>query len=207
MYCDSTRTLYTVCARYVWQKISLKLCGVNQLKEGGCQQFVSSSGGNAGVAAACVSKATGIPCTVFVPEWAQPACINLIRDNGAQVQVHATFCLTRILIKVLPVNYLVEQMEGKSEVLKGNTKYTYFFKRRVLIFLIFTLLAKLAYANRSIKSFDTIWVEGTCCLHLQDCSNWVQFHTHSCLHRWQSVMNKWDRPTGMEAHFASYLFL
>jgi hypothetical protein len=167
----------------MYDKISLKLCGVGQLKEGGCQQFVSSSGGNAGVAAACVSQAIGIPCTVFVPEWAQPACINLIRDNGAQVQVQTMFCLTRIVIKVLSVDYLVEQMEGKSEVVKGNTKYTYFFKGRLLIFLIVTLLAKLAYANHRTKTFDVVLVEGTCCLHLQDCSNWVQFHTHSCLHR------------------------
>jgi L-serine/L-threonine ammonia-lyase len=82
------------CTQFVldmYGKISLKLCGVNQLKEGGCQQFVSSSGGNAGVAAACVSQALGIPCTVFVPEWAQPACINIIRDNGAQVQVQTIF--------------------------------------------------------------------------------------------------------------------
>jgi len=174
----------------MYDKISLKLCGVNQLKEGGCQHFVSSSGGNAGVAAACVSQAIGIPCTVFVPVWAQPTSVNLIRDNGAQVQVQTMFCLTRLLIKVLPVDFLVEEMEGKSEVLKGNTKYTYFFKRGLLIFLIVTLLAKLAYANRSIKSFDMVWVEGTCCLHFQDCSNWVQFHTHSCLHRLQSVMNE-----------------
>lgn len=83
----------------VYDKILLKLCGVNQLKEGGCQQLVSSSGGNAGVAAAYVSQALGIPCTVFVPEWAQPACINLIRDNGAQVQVQTMFFLTRIVIK------------------------------------------------------------------------------------------------------------
>ena len=167
----------------MYDKISLKLCGVNQLKEGGCQQFVLSSGGNAGVAAACVSQAIGIPCTVFVPEWTQPTSINLIRDNGARVQVQTMFHLTRIVIKVLPVDYLVEQMEGKSEVVKGNTNCIYFFKRRLLIFLIVTLLAKLVYENCSIKSFDTVCVKGTCCLHLQDCSNWVQFHTHSCLHR------------------------
>lgn len=84
------------CTQFVldmYDKISLKLCGVNQLKEGGCQQFVSSSGGNAGVAAACVSQAIGIPCTVFVPEWAQRACVDLIRDNGAQVKVKTMFCL------------------------------------------------------------------------------------------------------------------
>ena len=82
------------CTQFVldmYDKISLKLCDFNQLKEGGCQQFVSSSGGNAGVAAACVSRAIGIPCTVFVPEWVQPACVNLIRDNGAQVQVQTIF--------------------------------------------------------------------------------------------------------------------
>jgi len=97
------------CTQFVldmYDKISLKLCGVNQLKEGGCHHFVSSSGGNAGVAAACVSKAIGIPCTVFVPEGTQPACVNLIRDNGAQVQVQTMFYLTRLLIKVLPVDCL-----------------------------------------------------------------------------------------------------
>jgi threonine dehydratase len=82
----------------MYDKISLKLCDVNQLKEEGCWQFISSSGGNAGVAAACVSKALGIPCTVFVPEWAQPACVNLIRDNGAQVKVQTMFCMTRIVM-------------------------------------------------------------------------------------------------------------
>lgn len=166
------------CTHFVldmYHRISLKLCGVNQMKDGGCQQFVSSSGGNAGVAAACVSKAIGIPCTVFVPVGTQPECVNLIRDNGAQVQVQTMFCLTRLLIKLLPVDYLVEEMEGKSEVFKGNTKYTYFFKRGLLIFLIVTLLVKLAYTNRSIKSFDTVWAEGTCCLHLQVCSSWSSF--------------------------------
>lgn len=58
-----------------------------KLKEGGCQQLASSSGGNAGVAAACASRAIAIPCTVYVPEWVQPACIDLIRDNGAQVKI------------------------------------------------------------------------------------------------------------------------
>jgi L-serine/L-threonine ammonia-lyase len=82
----------------MYDQISLKLCGVNQLKEGGCQQLASSSGGNAGVAAACASRAIAIPCTVYVPEWVQPACIDLIRDNGAQVKVQTMFCLTRIVM-------------------------------------------------------------------------------------------------------------
>jgi len=70
---------------------SYKIRGIGQLarklKEEGCQQFMTSSGGNAGVAASYASKALGIPCTVFVPESTQPACVNLIRDNGAQVKI------------------------------------------------------------------------------------------------------------------------
>jgi L-serine/L-threonine ammonia-lyase len=73
----------------------LKLSDIFQLKEGGYQQLVSSSGGNAGVAAAVASRAFDIPCTVYEPESAQPACIELIKDNGAQIKVRTIFCLTR----------------------------------------------------------------------------------------------------------------
>jgi L-serine/L-threonine ammonia-lyase len=68
------------------------------LKEQGYQQLVSSSGGNAGVAAAFASQAFDIPCTVYVPESAQPACIELIRENGAQVKVRTIIYLTRIVM-------------------------------------------------------------------------------------------------------------
>ncbi|XP_021917380.1 serine dehydratase-like [Zootermopsis nevadensis] len=79
---------------------SYKIRGVGRLarkmKEEGYQQLVSSSGGNAGVAAAIASRAFDIPCTVYVPESAQPVCIELMKDNGAQVKVRtAIFCPTR----------------------------------------------------------------------------------------------------------------
>jgi L-serine/L-threonine ammonia-lyase len=69
----------------------LKSFDIFQLKEAGYQQLVSSSGGNAGVAAAVASRATGVPCTVYVPESAQPACIELMEGNGAQVKVGPLF--------------------------------------------------------------------------------------------------------------------
>ncbi|KDQ65290.1 serine dehydratase-like [Zootermopsis nevadensis] len=64
-----------------------KASDIFQMKEEGYQQLVSSSGGNAGVAAAIASRAFDIPCTVYVPESAQPVCIELMKDNGAQVKI------------------------------------------------------------------------------------------------------------------------
>ncbi|PNF37463.1 L-serine dehydratase/L-threonine deaminase [Cryptotermes secundus] len=70
---------------------SYKIRGVGRLarklKERGCQQLVSASGGNAGVAAAYASRIIDIPCTVYVPQSTEPACIKLIKDNGAQVKI------------------------------------------------------------------------------------------------------------------------
>jgi L-serine/L-threonine ammonia-lyase len=72
-------------------EIKIKLFDVCQLKERGCQQLVSSSGGNAGVAAAYASRIIGIPCTVYVPDSTGLAYIELIKDNGAQVKVKTVF--------------------------------------------------------------------------------------------------------------------
>jgi cysteine synthase len=95
-------TFYTHIHINVYDKIILKLFDIFQLKEGGYQQLVSSSGGNAGVAAAYASWTIDIPCTVYVPEWIQPAHIELIKDNGAQVRVNTFICLTKTAVYVLP---------------------------------------------------------------------------------------------------------
>ena len=53
----------------------------------GCTQFVSSSGGNAGLAAAYCAKELGIPITVVVPEPTPEFIVKKLRDEGATVEV------------------------------------------------------------------------------------------------------------------------
>ncbi|KAG5366684.1 L-serine dehydratase [Yarrowia sp. B02] len=48
----------------------------------------SSSGGNAGLAAAVTSKLNGVSCTVVVPESTKPRMVEKLRDAGADVIVH-----------------------------------------------------------------------------------------------------------------------
>jgi threonine dehydratase len=74
-------------------KLKIKLFDVCQLKGMGCQQLVSSSGGNAGVAAAYASRMINIPCTVYVPESTDVAYIELIKDNGAKIEVKTCISL------------------------------------------------------------------------------------------------------------------
>lgn len=54
----------------------------------GTRRFVSSSGGNAGMAAAWAGRALGVPVSVFVPETTTARAITLIRDLGAKVSIH-----------------------------------------------------------------------------------------------------------------------
>ncbi|WLI87564.1 pyridoxal-phosphate dependent enzyme [Massilia sp. R2A-15] len=54
----------------------------------GARRFVSSSGGNAGIAAAYAGRRLGIPVTVVVPETASARAIELIRRERAEVIVH-----------------------------------------------------------------------------------------------------------------------
>lgn len=49
---------------------------------------VSSSGGNAGVAAATASRSLNLPCTVTVPKTTKQIMIDKIRSRGATVVVH-----------------------------------------------------------------------------------------------------------------------
>ena len=53
----------------------------------GCTQFVSSSGGNAGLAAAYSAKELGIPITVVVPEPTPEFIVKKLAEEGATVEV------------------------------------------------------------------------------------------------------------------------
>lgn len=48
----------------------------------------SSSGGNAGLAAAVTSRLNGVTCTVVVPESTKPRMVEKLREAGADVIVH-----------------------------------------------------------------------------------------------------------------------
>jgi L-serine/L-threonine ammonia-lyase len=54
----------------------------------GAQRFISSSGGNAGIAAAYAGRRLSIPVRVVVPESASARAIELIRRENAEVIVH-----------------------------------------------------------------------------------------------------------------------
>lgn len=54
----------------------------------GATRFISSSGGNAGIACAYAGRKLGIAVTVVVPETASQRAIDLIRQEQAEVIVH-----------------------------------------------------------------------------------------------------------------------
>ena len=54
----------------------------------GARRFISSSGGNAGIAAAYAGRRLSIPVRVVVPDSASPRAIELIRRENAEVIVH-----------------------------------------------------------------------------------------------------------------------
>ena len=83
----------------VWLKLdalqpcgSFKLRGIGAVCESqaraGKRRFVSSSGGNAGMAVAWCGRVLGLPVTVVVPETTTPRARELIEQEGAQVVVH-----------------------------------------------------------------------------------------------------------------------
>lgn len=83
----------------VWLKLdalqpsgSFKLRGVGRLCEdhvrNGKRRFISSSGGNAGIAVAYSGRQLSIPVTVFVPETTTARAKQLIEQEGATVVVH-----------------------------------------------------------------------------------------------------------------------
>jgi L-serine/L-threonine ammonia-lyase len=71
---------------------SFKLRGIGAACEArhaaGARRFVSSSGGNAGIAVAYCGRELGVPVLVVVPESASARARELIRVEGAEVVVH-----------------------------------------------------------------------------------------------------------------------
>ncbi len=71
---------------------SFKIRGVGAVCEhhlrNGKRRFVSSSGGNAGLAVAYAGRRLSAPVTVFVPETTTERAKALIRQEGAEVVVH-----------------------------------------------------------------------------------------------------------------------
>lgn len=71
---------------------SFKLRGIGhacgEYARRGARRFISSSGGNAGIAAAYAGKRLGVPVLVVVPETTSERARDLILREGAEVLVH-----------------------------------------------------------------------------------------------------------------------
>ncbi|MGY5805730.1 pyridoxal-phosphate dependent enzyme [Rhizobium sp. LEGMi12c] len=94
-----SRPLSQASGRSIWLKMdalqppgSFKIRGIGAACEhharNGKQRFVSSSGGNAGIAVAYAGRRLSIPVSVFVPETTTDRAKALIRQEGAEVFVH-----------------------------------------------------------------------------------------------------------------------
>ncbi|MBB6488357.1 pyridoxal-phosphate dependent enzyme [Rhizobium lusitanum] len=94
-----SRPLSQASGRSVWLKMdalqppgSFKIRGIGAACEhharNGKRRFVSSSGGNAGIAVAYAGRRLSIPVSVFVPETTSDRAKSLIRQEGAEVFVH-----------------------------------------------------------------------------------------------------------------------
>ncbi|MDW9405677.1 pyridoxal-phosphate dependent enzyme [Pseudomonas soli] len=96
-----SRPLSLSAGRPVWLKLealqpcgSFKLRGVGHACEThharGARHFVSSSGGNAGLAVAYAGRKLGVPVTVVVPETTTERAKELLRLEDASVVVHGS---------------------------------------------------------------------------------------------------------------------
>jgi L-serine/L-threonine ammonia-lyase len=94
-----SRALPSQPGQRIWLKMdalqpsgSFKLRGIGHACETyaqrGARRFVSSSGGNAGIAAAYAGRALGLPVLVVVPESTSARARELIAREGAQIEVH-----------------------------------------------------------------------------------------------------------------------
>lgn len=94
-----SRELSERTGRSIWLKLessqpggSFKIRGIghacNEHARSGARRFVSSSGGNAGIAAAYAGRRLGIPVTVVVPESTTETARQRIRDEHAEIIVH-----------------------------------------------------------------------------------------------------------------------
>ncbi|WP_395450613.1 pyridoxal-phosphate dependent enzyme [Aminobacter sp. UC22_36] len=94
-----SRPLSLAAGRSIWLKMdalqpsgSFKIRGIGAACEHHAKsdkrRFVSSSGGNAGIAVAYAGRRLSIPVSVFVPETTTDKAKALIRQEGAEVIVH-----------------------------------------------------------------------------------------------------------------------
>lgn len=71
---------------------SFKLRGIGHACEShysrGIRHFLSSSGGNAGIAVAVAGRRLGVPVTVIVPESTSQRALEVLQLEGAEVRVH-----------------------------------------------------------------------------------------------------------------------
>ncbi|XP_054501688.2 serine dehydratase-like [Agelaius phoeniceus] len=71
---------------------SFKIRGIGHLCQDaarkGCQRFVCSSGGNAGLAAAFAARELALPITVVVPSSSGPTPVRKLQELGATVEVY-----------------------------------------------------------------------------------------------------------------------
>ena len=94
-----SRQLSIVSDRSIWLKLdalqppgSFKIRGIGHACERhharGSRRFISSSGGNAGLAVAYAGRMLSVPATVVVPETTSTRAIELLRQEQAEVIVH-----------------------------------------------------------------------------------------------------------------------
>lgn len=96
-----SRPLSVQAGRSIWLKLdalqlpgSFKIRGIGHAcavyHSQGAQRFVSSSGGNAGLAVAYAGRRLGVAVTVVVPETTTGRAKELLRLEGAEVVVHGS---------------------------------------------------------------------------------------------------------------------
>lgn len=96
-----SRALSVITNRSIWLKFdalqpsgSFKIRGIGHACEThvarGARRFVSSSGGNAGLAVAYAGRRLGVPVTVVVPETTSERARELLRLEQAEVIVHGS---------------------------------------------------------------------------------------------------------------------
>lgn len=94
-----SRHLSQLSGRSIWLKMdalqppgSFKIRGIGHACEEhvrrGARRFVSSSGGNAGLAVAYAGRQLGVPVTVVVPQTTSERAKELLRQEDAEVIVH-----------------------------------------------------------------------------------------------------------------------
>ncbi|PHV14391.1 serine dehydratase [Janthinobacterium sp. BJB303] len=95
----NSRALSLLSERAIWLKLealqppgSFKIRGIGlaceEYARRGASRFISSSGGNAGIAVAYAGRQLGIPVVVVVPETTSERARALIVQEGAEVIVH-----------------------------------------------------------------------------------------------------------------------